>query len=129
MWLAGNATAPMSYLREFNLKTPLPNHNSPGHLAAGQDDRLYVTWTSEEIVQVYTMDGEFLYQFGPSGDAEQRFVNPGGIAVGPGGDLFLSSLPHRVNVYSAAGTALFHEYAFPVAVQPVTWSTLKRRFR
>lgn len=119
VWLAGSAAAPMSYQMEFNLQSALPDHNSPWHLAAGQDDRLYVTWSSEQIVQVYTMGGEFLYQFGPSGNAEQRFDYPFGIAAGPAGNLFISTHPHRVCVYSPAGEALeswsFRETLIPSA--------------
>ena len=107
VWLAGNAASPMSYLREFNLRSAMPAHNTPWHLAVdAKDNRLYVTCVSEEIVQVYTLDGEFLYQFGPSGSADDRFGTPSGIAVGPGGNLFIKSAAQRVNVYSPGGQPL-----------------------
>lgn len=89
---------------EFLAQWPLPDEGRPMNLdvAAG---RLYAADFWNDVIRVYALDtGALVRSVGGPGTAPGRFRNPGGVAVGPGGHLFVADfLNHRVQQLAADG--------------------------
>jgi sugar lactone lactonase YvrE len=73
-------------------------------------DRVYVTefgFRENCRVQVFSVDGEFLFTFGEWGKEGPRFARPAGIAASPDGRLFVADATHRILVWSGEGEPLY----------------------
>lgn len=68
------------------------------------DDRIFVTDTGNERVQVFGRDGTFLTSFGGFGFGAGQFVEPTGIAVGPDGNVWVADSGNaRIQVFTVEG--------------------------
>ena len=54
------------------------------------DDRIYVTDTGNERVQVFASDGTFITAFGGFGSEDGQFIEPTGIEVAPDGSIWVA---------------------------------------
>ncbi len=71
------------------------------------DDRIYVTDTGNERVQVFGMDGTFITAFGGFGEQDGQFVEPTGLALDPDGNLWVADSGNgRLQVFDPEGTWL-----------------------
>lgn len=71
------------------------------------NDRIYVTDTGNERVQVFGMDGTFITAFGGFGEGDGQFVEPTGIAVAPDGRVWVADSGNsRLQVFDADGNWL-----------------------
>lgn len=71
------------------------------------DDRMYVTDTGNERVQVFAMDGTFITAFGGYGEEDRRFIEPTGIAIGPDSTLWVADSGNaRLQVFDLDGNWL-----------------------
>lgn len=78
----------------------------PESLAFG-NDRIYVTDTVNNRIQVFSTAGEYLGGWGQSGSADGDLSEPNGIAVSPDGEVFVTEgRNHRVSVFSGGGRFL-----------------------
>lgn len=78
----------------------------PRIVAAGAD-RIYITDTGNERVQVFAKDGTFLLAFGGFGQADGQFVEPTGIAIAPDGTVWVADSGNaRLQQFDADGTWL-----------------------
>lgn len=69
------------------------------------EDRIFVTDTGNERVQVFAMDGTFITAFGGYGEADGQFIEPTGIAIAPDGTVWVADSGNaRLQVFSADGT-------------------------
>lgn len=67
-------------------------------------DRIYVTDTGNERVQIFALDGTFITAFGGFGDGEGQFVEPTGIAVAPDGTVWVADSGNaRLQQFDAQG--------------------------
>jgi uncharacterized protein (TIGR03663 family) len=68
-------------------------------------DRIYITDTGNERVQVFAMDGTFIAAFGGFGEGEGQFVEPTGIAVAPDGTIWVADSGNaRLQQFDAEGS-------------------------
>lgn len=75
----------------------------PRNVAIGSD-RIYVTDTGNERVQVFAMDGTFLLAFGGYGEDDGQFIEPTGIAIDGGGRIWVADSGNaRLQVFDADG--------------------------
>ena len=70
----------------------------------GPDDRIYVTDTGNNRVQIFNQDGNYVGEFGGSGE-EQGFLNePVGITISEAGEIFIAdSWNQRIQVFGLNG--------------------------
>lgn len=81
----------------------VPAEGRPMNLDAG-GGRLYADYWND-VIRVYALDsGELVGSVGGPGDGPGRFRNPGGVAVGPGGHIFVADFTNqRVQELTATG--------------------------
>lgn len=73
----------------------------PRDVAVGPDERLYVTDTGNNRIQVFDTDGNYAGEFGGTGGEPGLFSEPVGIAVDENGDIFIADTwNQRVQVFS-----------------------------
>ena len=71
------------------------------------NDRIYVTDTGNERVQVFSTDGTFITAFGGFGEADGQFIEPTGIAVASDGNIWVADSGNgRLQVFDADGNWL-----------------------
>ncbi|GIW12620.1 MAG: hypothetical protein KatS3mg062_0059 [Tepidiforma sp.] len=69
------------------------------------DGELWVTDTGHDRIQVYTLGGEYLRTIGGSGSGPGQFDEPVGLALGPGGGVYVADMYNRrVQVLNSDGT-------------------------
>lgn len=90
---------------DFVAQWPVPDEGRPMNIEAA-DDRLYAADYWNDVIRVYAVDtGDLVASVGGPGDGPGRFRNPGGVAVGPGGHLFVvDTFNQRVQEFEADGT-------------------------
>lgn len=72
---------------------------------AVSEDRIFVTDTGNERVQVFGMDGTFITAFGGYGEDDGQFIEPTGIAIAPDGNLWVADSGNaRLQVFDQDGT-------------------------
>lgn len=83
---------------------PVPDDGRPMNLDAG-GGRLYAADYWNDVIRVYALQsGELVRSVGGPGDGPGRFHNPGGVAVGPGGHIFVADFANqRVQELTADG--------------------------
>jgi tripartite motif-containing protein 71 len=105
---------------------------APHDFAVGEDHRLYVVDYLNSRVQVFTLQGKFLFQFGGVGPPEDpfadgHFVNPLGMTMDPDGNLFVTDTDHlygtfdRIQKFSPEG-----EWLASFAQHGSGWGELSR---
>lgn len=89
----------------FVAQWPVPDAGRPMNLDAG-GGRLYAADYWNDVIRVYALgSGELVRSVGGAGDGPGQFMNPGGVAVGPGGHLFVADFfNQRVQELKADGT-------------------------
>ena len=93
--------------------------NTPSGLGIGSDGNIYVSDTFNDRVQVFTPGGTFVTKWGTPGTGDGKFDSPVGVTVDATGNIYVvDSRNHRVQ-----------KFAFATPVIPVTWGTLKERYR
>jgi uncharacterized protein (TIGR03663 family) len=71
------------------------------------NERVFVTDTGNERVQVFSRDGTFLNAFGGFGSESGQFIEPTGIAIGPDGNVWVADSGNgRVQVFTIEGEFL-----------------------
>jgi len=79
----------------------------PTHVALDSDGNVFVTDTLNNRVEIFDSDGNFIREFGKSGDGPGRFGRPKGIAVDPDGHVWVAdALVQRVQVFDQEGRLL-----------------------
>ena len=74
-------------------------------VACGPDGKVYVTDASNDRVQVFSLTGTPIMEWGISGVEPGQFRGPAGVAIGPDGSVFVSDLyNHRVQRFGPDGT-------------------------
>jgi len=88
----------------FVAQWPVPGEGRPMNIDAARG-RLYVADYWNDVIRVYGLDtGELLRSVGGPGDGPGRFSNPGGVAVGPDGHIFVADFfNQRIQGLTAAG--------------------------
>jgi DNA-binding beta-propeller fold protein YncE len=86
----------------------LGQFNFPEGLAIDRDaGRVYVVDSSNDRMQVFDLDGEFLLAFGESGSETGQFSLPVGVEVDSQGNIYVADLlNNRIQVFNAAGDFL-----------------------
>ena len=78
--------------------------NMPWGVAADEAGDVYVADWRNDRVQKFTADGEFVLEFGSSGDEKGQFNRPASVAVDAHGDIYVSDwLNDRVQMFNADG--------------------------
>ncbi|MBZ0270213.1 SMP-30/gluconolactonase/LRE family protein, partial [bacterium] len=94
------------------LGTGLGQFSFPWGVAVDAADNVYTVealgpGSGNRRVQKFGADGEFLLSWGTVGSGPGQFSDPRGIAVGPGGEVYVSDVSlHRVEKFDASGTFL-----------------------
>jgi len=74
---------------------PVPQQGRPMNLDVARG-RLYAADLWNDTVRVFALDsGELVASIGGPGDAKGRFKNPGGVAVGPDGHVFVADFANQ----------------------------------
>jgi len=97
-----------------------------GIVANSVSQRVYVSDSSNDRIQVFDLEGNFVNAFGASGDAEGEFTLPIGLELDDDDNLYVADLlNHRIQVFDAEGTFIrawgsrgdgLGELSFPVDV-------------
>ncbi len=86
--------------------------HSEGHLTAPvdleiRDGKAYILDYGNCTLQVYTIDGTYLYSFGTMGSGNYKFTSPNGMAMDSAGNIYVAdSSNHLIKKYSNTGTYL-----------------------
>jgi DNA-binding beta-propeller fold protein YncE len=83
---------------------PKPDNGTPTAITFHENGRVLVPDTHNSRVLEYTPEGELLDQWGSYGNGPDQFIYPTGLAMGPGGEYFLSEYgdgAERVHVFDA----------------------------
>jgi sugar lactone lactonase YvrE len=71
------------------------------------NERIFVTDTGNERVQVFAKDGTFLNAFGGFGSRQGQFIEPTGIIIGPDGNVWVADSGNaRIQVFTIEGEFL-----------------------
>jgi DNA-binding beta-propeller fold protein YncE len=77
---------------------------SPIGIAVGNGGQVYVAETTNNRVQVFDADGNYVSQFGTQGNGDGQFLGPHGVAIGPNGDVYVADAGNnRVQVFTSEG--------------------------
>lgn len=90
---------------DFVAEWSVPDAGRPMNLDT-DGGRLYAADYWNDVIRVYALDsGELVRSIGGPGAGPGRFSNPGGVAVGPGGHLFVAdTFNQRVQELTSTGT-------------------------
>lgn len=77
--------------------------NHPAFICVGPNDKIIVSDTNNDCVQVLSRDGRFLFQFGSSGSNKGELRQPFGVATDGENILVVDSGNKRVQVFSSEG--------------------------
>lgn len=83
---------------------PKPDNGTPTAITFHENGRVLVPDTHNSRVLEYTPEGELLDQWGSYGNGPDQFIYPTGLAMGSGGEYFLSEYgdgAERVHVFDA----------------------------
>lgn len=76
----------------------------PRGIVVGKNGNIYVADTGNKRIQVFTPDGQFLYQWGGGGVLEGYLDEPVGIAISAAGEVYVADTwNRRVQVFDANG--------------------------
>lgn len=79
----------------------------PSRIQLDTEGRIYVTDGLCHCVWIFTPTGELFGRLGELGDAPTRFRNPGGVAVGPKGRVYVADTGNRrIQVFDSIGNFL-----------------------
>ena len=85
------------------------NFSLPTNVAVDSDGNLYVTDTLNNRVETFDAEGNFIGEFGKSGDGPGRFARPKGIAVDCDGHIWVvDEVQSRVQVFDREGRLLIY---------------------
>lgn len=71
------------------------------------NERIFVTDTGNERVQVFSRDGTFINAFGGFGSGQGQFIEPTGIVIGPDGNVWVADSGNaRIQVFTIEGEFL-----------------------
>lgn len=102
----GNRGTPTDITDEGDPSEQLGLFFGPRDIAV-TEDRIYVTDTGNERVQIFAMDGTFIAAFGGYGSADGELIEPTGIAIGPDGNVWVADSGNaRLQVFDIDGTWL-----------------------
>jgi DNA-binding beta-propeller fold protein YncE len=81
----------------------------PTHVAVDKDGNLYVTDTLNNRIESFDADGNFISEFGKSGDGPGHFARPKGIALDSDGHIWVTDeIQSRVQVFDKEGRLLLY---------------------
>ncbi len=81
----------------------------PTHVAVDKDGQVYVTDTLNNRVEIFDADGNFISEFGKSGDGPGHFARPKGIALDSDGHIWVTDeIQSRVQVFDKVGRLLLY---------------------
>ena len=76
-------------------------------LFLGRDRLLYAADSCNHRIQVFTLEGEFVREFGTAGTGAGELSYPYDIAIAPGGEMYVAEYGnHRIQKFDAAGKSL-----------------------
>lgn len=85
------------------------NFSLPTNVAVDSDGNVYVTDTLNNRVESFDAEGNFIGEFGKSGDGPGRFARPKGIAVDSDGHIWVvDEVQSRVQVFDREGRLLIY---------------------
>ena len=80
------------------------------------DEEIFVVDTGNERIQVFSIDGTFKRVWGGYGSEPGQLIEPGGIAIGPNGMIYVADAGNaRISVFTPAGEPVAR---WPVAAWP-----------
>ena len=81
----------------------------PTNVAVDKDGNVYVTDTLNNRVEIFDADGNFISEFGKSGDGPGHFARPKGIAIDRDGHIWVTDeVQSRVQVFDGEGRLLLY---------------------
>ena len=81
----------------------------PTHVAVDKDGNVYVTDTLNNRVEIFDADGNFISEFGKSGDGPGHFARPKGIALDRDGHIWVTDeVQSRVQAFDKEGRLLLY---------------------
>ena len=81
----------------------------PTHVAVDKEGNVYVTDTLNNRVEIFDADGNFISEFGKSGDGPGHFARPKGIAIDCDGHIWVTDeIQSRVQVFDKEGRLLLY---------------------
>ncbi|MFO7605240.1 MAG: 6-bladed beta-propeller [Desulfurivibrionaceae bacterium] len=72
-----------------------------------ESSRMYVVDGGNNRIQVFDLDGNFLFKWGGQGTADGQFSNPSAVAVDQGGQVYVADQSNRIQVFDLDGNFLF----------------------
>ena len=81
--------------------------SSPGGIAFGSGNTIYISESGQNRVGRYQMDGTLIRHWGTNGSGNSQFRTPNGLAVAPNGDVYVADKSNnRVQRFKANGDFL-----------------------
>jgi hypothetical protein len=102
-------TADGKYLGGFELPWDAPRRksNQAGGIAIDVEGLIYLTYMSQDKVQVFNDQGQLVREWGRTGNGDGEFRSPGGIVLAPDKTVFVADQRnHRVQQFSREGKFL-----------------------
>ena len=96
---------PGDYVAKWGVAGSAPGElKAPSGIKFDSDDRLHVSDSGNDRIQVFTKDGKYLSGFGEAGDAPGQFNRPWGLCIDPDGDVLVADWGNnRVQKFTAGG--------------------------
>jgi hypothetical protein len=94
--------------KDGTLGSGIGQFNKPFSMAVTPDDNLFVADTFNNRIQVFDLNGAFLFTFGSLGAVAKQFNRPNDIEVAPNGNLIITDKNNqRIQVFDTSGDFLF----------------------